>query len=203
MIEIPTHLKDFVTINTVSEDTIILKLVCNCGTSTFFVLENLLDEKEEESFKEYENRLRSWRNIENYIDPVTNVRYLVIRDFFGKIRDRIPVSDIRDTKRTHVLKVKCSKCGEEKVIFDNRYHGYGVAKFGESALNDETKFRFKSKQKDPVEVEIKIINDLTADECFEALEENDSYDISNAFTNIQIFTMRDGKRKEIFSEETS
>ena len=63
MVEIPIHLKDCTKIKNISKDTIILQVLCNCGSLTFYLLVNLLDVEEENIIKAYEKRLSSWRNI--------------------------------------------------------------------------------------------------------------------------------------------
>ena len=197
MIEIPNHLKDFVKIEKETESTVILKAICNCGSTTFFVLENLLDAKEESMIKEREKRLGSWKNIENYTDPVTNIRYLVTRNLFGKICNKIPVNEIRDIRRTRILKVKCVKCGKEKVLFDNRFHGYDAVSISRDELNLDSEFKFQSIQNRPTEVIVKITNDMTRD------EKNELSDIANAFTNIEVISNQNGRKKVIFAEETA
>lgn len=121
MIEIPMHLKDCTKIKKISEDTIHLQVLCKCGWKNFYLLENLLDFEEENIIKVYEKRLSRWRSMENYIDPITKIRYLATKNIFGKIYDKIPISEIYNMKRTYIVKVKCSKCGNEKIIYDSRH----------------------------------------------------------------------------------
>jgi|GEM_PF-2412015 hypothetical protein len=54
MVEIPMYLKDFTKINKISKDAVLLKVLCNCGCSTFYMLESLLDIEEENIIKEYD-----------------------------------------------------------------------------------------------------------------------------------------------------
>lgn len=54
MVEIPMYLKDLTKINKISKDAVLLKVLCNCGCSTFYMLESLLDIEEENIIKEYD-----------------------------------------------------------------------------------------------------------------------------------------------------
>ena len=203
MVEIPIHLKDCTKIKNISKDTIILQVLCNCGSLTFYLLVNLLDVEEENIIKAYEKRLSSWRNIENYIDPITKIRYLVTRNIFGKIYDKIPISQVHDIKRTHILKVKCSECGREKVIFDNRHHGYDAVVEENRLFSTDKEYQYGFMKKKSMEVEIKIRNDLTYDEYCIETEKNHSKEYSNAFSSIEIYGIIDGKKKKVFEEETA
>lgn len=54
-----------------------------------------------------------------------------------------------------------------------------------------------------MEVEIKIRNDLTYDEFCEESEENSIKEFSNAFSSIEIYGIKDGKKKKYFERETA
>ncbi len=203
MVDIPIYLKECTKIKKNSEDTITLQVLCNCGCSTFYLLENLLDVEEENSIRAYEKRLRSWGNIENYTDPITKVRYLVTRNVFGKIFDKIPISEIPDIKRTYIIKVECSECGKERIIYDSRHHGYNAIVTDKHFFGVNKEYQYKLMQKKAIEVEIKIRNDLTYDEYCEEVEEGFTKEFSNAFSSIEIYGIKDGKKKKFFEEETA
>lgn len=206
MIEIPIYLKECTEIKKKTDDSIVMKVLCNCGCSTFYLLENLLDVEEENIIKTYEKRFVSWKNIENYTDPITNIRYLVTRNRFGKIFDKIPISEISDIKRTHIIKVVCAKCSKEKVIYDNRHHGYNAIVTGNHFFSSNKEYQYRLIQvqgKTVMEVEIKIRNDLSYDEYYNEVEGNFINDFSNAFSNIEIYGIIKGKKKKIFEEETA
>ena len=203
MFDIPTHLKECTKIKKESKDIVLLQVLCNCGCSTFYLLENLLDIEEENSIKAYEKKLSSWGHIENYTDPITKSRYLVRRNIFGKISDKIPISELQDIKRTRIIKVECSECGTQRVIYDSRYHGYNALVTDKHFSSTNKTYRYKLLQKDPMEVEIKIRNDLTYDEYCEEVEGNEVNEFSNAFSCIEIYGIKDGKKKKFFDEETA
>lgn len=203
MLEVPMHLRDCTKIKKESEDTIFLQVMCSCGCSTFYLLENLLDVEEKNIITAYEKRLGSWRNIENYTDPITKIRYLVTRNILGKICDKIPISEIQDIKRTHIIRAKCNKCGKEKVIYDSRYHGYDAIVADEHFFSTSKEYQYGLMQKKPMEVEIKIRNDLTYDEFCEEVADKFSKEYPNAFSSIEVYVIMNGKKKKVFEEETS
>lgn len=203
MIDVPIYLKECTKIKKVQKDAIILQVLCNCGCSTFYLLENVLDIEEDNIIKAYEKRFSKWSYIENYTDPITQIRYLVARNTFGRIFDKIPVSEMQDIKRTYILKVECSECGSQSVIYDSRYHGYDAIVTKEQLSIVHKKYQYRLLQKKSMEVEIKIRNDLTYDEYCEEAEESSTEEFSNAFSSIEIYGIKDGKKKKYFESETA
>jgi hypothetical protein len=196
---VPAYLKSFVKVTKLTKSDAVLKVFCECGCTEFYLLENMLDAGEEQKIRAYEKRLRSWGRIENQIDPMTGKRYLVKKSFWGRISDKIPIDDLPSMKRTHILKVKCSRCASEKVIFDNRYHGYNAVTSDSPTPSEEVEYPFRNLQSTPTDIEIKITNDLT----YEELEGRYTMEeVSNAFTNISIYTIQNRKKK-VFEEETA
>lgn len=202
MVDIPMYLKECTKVKKSSKDAIMLQVVCDCGCSNFYLLENLLDAEEENRINECENRFHSWRNIENYTDPTTKTRYLVTRNVFGNIIDKIPISEIYDIKRICVIKVRCDKCGKEKTIYDSRCNGYNAIVADKHFSSNNKVFRYKLLQKEALEVEIKIRNNLTYDEFCEEVDERYTKEFSNAFSSIAIYGIKEGKKKKYFEEET-
>lgn len=196
------YLKECTIVKKSSKDIITLQVVCDCGCSNFYLLENILDAEEENRKKAYEKRFHSWRNIENYTDSITRIGYLVTRNVFGKISDRIPISEISNIERTHIIKVKCAKCGKEKTIYDSRCNGYNAIVADKRFSSNNKVYRYRLLQKEALEVEIKIRNDLTYDEFCEEVDERYTKEFSNAFSSIAICGIKEGKKKKYFEEET-
>ena len=202
MVDVPIYLKECTKIKKVQKDAIILQVLCDCGCSSLYLLENILDEEEDNIIKEHEKRFSKWSRIENYTDPITQIRYLVARNAFGRIFDKIPTSEIQDIRRTQIIKVECSECGRQLVIYDSRYHGYDAIVTKNQISTGCKKYQYRLLQKKSMEVEIKIRNDLTYDEFCEESEENSIKEFSNAFSSIEIYGILDGKKKKYFERET-
>lgn len=203
MIYVPTYLKECTKIKKVQKDAIILQVLCNCGCSKFYLLENVLDIEEDNIIKAYENRFSKWSRIENYTDPITRIRYLVARNTFGRIFDKIPVSEIWDIERTYILKVECGECGSQSVIYDSRYYGYDAIVTKKQLSTESKEYQYRLLQKKSMEVEIKIRNDLTYDEYCEETQESSTEEFPNAFSSIEIYGIKDGKKKKYFESETA
>lgn len=203
MVDVPIYLKECTKIKKVQEDAIILQVLCDCGCSAFYLLENVLDIEEDNIIKAYEKRFSKWSHIENYTDPITQIRYLVVRNTFGRIIDKIPISEIQAIKRTYIIKVECSECGRQNVIYDSRYHGYDASATKEQLSIECKEYQYRLLQKKSMEVEIKIRNDLTYDEYCEEVEESSTKEYSNAFSSIEIYGIKDGKKKKYFERETA
>ena len=52
-------------------------------------------------------------------------------------------------------------------------------------------------------MEIRIRKDLTYNEYCEEVNENSVEEFSNAFSSIEIYAVKDGKKKKCFEEETA
>ena len=206
MVDIPIHLKECTRIKRESKDSITLQVLCNCNCSTFYLLENILDEEENNIVK----RFSKWTRVGNYIDPTTKIRYLVARNAFGKIFDKIPVNEIQNIPsiiRTYIIKVECSECGKQRIIFDNRYHGYDAIVMKEQFPIVHKEYQYRLMQKEAMKVEIKIRNESTYDEYAEDIKEipkePTKEEFSNAFSNIEIYGIKNGKKKKYFEAETA
>lgn len=203
MVDVPLYLKECTKTKNCTKDAIILQVLCNCGCSAFYLLENILDIEEDNMIKAYEKRFSKWGHIEKYTDPITQISYLVAKNTFGKIIDKIPVSEIQDIKRTHIIKVECSKCGKQIILYDNRYHGYDAIVTKDQISIVHKEYQYRLIQKKPMEVEIKIRNDLSYGEYCKTIDETSTKEFSNAFSSIEIYGIKDSKKKKYFEEETS
>lgn len=203
MVDVPIYLKECTKIKKVQKDAIILQVLCDCGCSSLYLLENILDEEEANIIKAHEKRFSKWSRIENYTDPITQIRYLVARNAFGRIFAKIPTNEIQDIRRTQIIKVECGECGRQLVIYDSRYHGYDAIVTKNQFSTGCKKYQYRLLQKKSMEVEIKIRNDLTYDEFCEESEENSIKEFSNAFSSIEIYGIKDGKKKKYFERETA
>ena len=68
---------------------------------------------------------------------------------------------------------------------------------------ERKEYQYKLIRKEPTEVEIRIRNDLTYNEYCEEVNENSVEEFSNAFSSIEIYAVKDGKKKKCFEEETA
>lgn len=203
MILIPSHLKDFVKVDKTTKDSLYLKVLCSCGCSEFSLLINEIGDAEEKFIHSAEKRICSWGQIQNYTDPKTQIRYFVNRNFLGRIVDKIRVEDLKTMKRIHILKSKCHNCEKEFILFDNRKYGYDAILNGHQENNEDRIFNFYELQKSVCQIKIKIINDLSYSEFIEEKVNGTLEEFSNAYTNIEIFSCIEHKKKKVFEEETA
>ena len=104
-----------------------------------------------------------------------------------------------------IIKIRCNECGAERVIFDERYHGYNAVTSEDDSGAVEYQDSFVLICDDAVAVQMKVENDASLDE----FNENTGLDFSeeqysNAFSWITIYKLNDkGKATEIFEVETA
>ena len=103
-----------------------------------------------------------------------------------------------------MIKVICSKCQKEIVLFDNRYYGYD----GMTSDNEEKRkyiLHYKQRGKEPHSIEVAIENEPSLEDFNMVIGESVTYDFySNSFSWIGIYIIdENGKKKKLYAFETS
>lgn len=193
---IPKYLEEISENIKISRNIEVVKLKCKCGCNHFVVYEFCSQDNVtiNPSFNE--------------IIRENGKRFLIKRNFLGKIVKKIDCDCVFKKKQRRIIKVKCEKCGLEYVIFDNYIHGYDAfaMKKEYSKLNDKKTFDFKKVYNQSLEVYVMISQNLSYDEFKDELENrNIDYDsYLSAFENINIYGINlKSKKIKICSEETA
>lgn len=191
---IPKHLEEISEIIETSENNEVLKIKCKCSHTHFIVYE----------FCESDNA-----NVKpgfNELIRENDKLYLVKRNFFGKIVDKIECGNMFEKKQRRIIKVKCEKCGLEYILFDNYKHGYDAVIIQQEscASKNEITFDFKKVYSQPIEVFVKIYQDISYDQFKDEFKNTNYSSYMNSFSNIDIYGMNSKSRKiKICSEETA
>ena len=191
---IPKYLKRISMIIETSKNIEVVKIKCECNYSYFWVYE----------FCEQDNI-----NIKTEFSEIireNNKLYLIKRNFFGKIVKKIEYENIFGKKQRRIIKVKCENCGLEYILFDNYKHGYDavVTKQISYFLKEETNLNFKKVYSQPIEVFVKIHQDISFDQFKNEFENTDYSNYLNSFSSIDIYGINSKSRKiKICSEETA
>ena len=191
---IPKHLEEISEIIETSENSEVAKIKCKCSHIRFIVY----------AFCESDNA-----NVKpgfNEIIRENDKLYLVKRNFFGKIVEKIECGNMFEKKQRRIIKAKCEKCGLEYILFDNYKHGYDavITQQESCALKDEIIFDFKKVYSQPIEVFVKVYQDITYDQFKDEFENIDYSSYLNSFGNIDIYGLNSKSRKiKIYSEETA
>lgn len=210
MIPIPAYLRNNAVNSKQTRTNIQFDFVCNCGNEEFFIFQNHLTEEEQVIVAEYEKALSkafkgSWTyTMETDEEGVMHYwRLYTPLEMYGPKKEvfppeKPPFADV------NVIKVQCAHCGKEYVLFDSRHHGYDAVTVDNSDISAYVPF-FKQKNRSPVRVVIKVINDSSLEEFIENTGEDCNEDFySNAFGAISIYTVNcDGKKRKIFDAETA
>ena len=191
---IPKHLEEISEIIETSKNSEVAKIKCKCSHINFIVYE----------FCESDNA-----NVKpgfNEIIRENDKLYLVKRNFFGKIVDKIECGNMFEKKQRRIIKVKCEKCGLDYILFDNYKHGYDAVIIQQEscAFKNEITFDFKKVYSQTIEVFVKIYQDISYDQFKDEFENTDYSSYLNSFSNIDIYGMNSKSRKiKICSEETA
>lgn len=121
--------------------------------------------------------------------------------FFGIRVGKLYDKDIPEINTRRIVKATCSQCGKEHIIFDSQYHGYDALAEYETRPVPEFNPQY-SYSKGETEALIEVRSDLPYDEfCEDFGDDVEKY--SNAFDDIEIYTLTDGKKRRFFSQETA
>ena len=170
-----------------------MKIRCRCCSSHFIV-----------------NAYYEPRNINvghnfNEIMRENDKLYMVRRNFFGKIVEKIECGNIFEKKQRKIIKVICEKCGAEYTIFDNYIHGYDAIASQEIKPLDETELKkYEKKKYESLEVYVDIYQDISYEEFKEEFADMNYDKYLNSFSNIDIYGINFKNRKiAILAEETA
>ncbi|MCM1260420.1 MAG: hypothetical protein NC182_05755 [Prevotella sp.] len=152
----------------------------------------------------YNERETENRKFDKEIDKERIVRYFKLN--YGEFPlDQKEINQINPIDYTTIIKVKCSKCGKEHLLFDNRIHGCDSADFD---LNKRVNYEFIEKVFNKnigksYKVEILIKNYWDFDDVEsngnEGLTEDD-YSILFGYISIKAIN-EDNKKIKVYSEE--
>ena len=190
---IPKYLKEISEIIKTSKNFEITKIKCKCGYNHFFVYEfcESTNANDKLGFGELVRE--------------NDKLYWVKRNFFGKIVKKIECDNTIGKKQRRIIKAKCEKCGMEYTLFDNFKHGYDAVIQQDSCISEnETPFDFRKVYSQPIEVFVKIYQDISFDQFKEEFKNIDYSNYLNSFSSIDIYGINSKSKKiKICSEETA
>lgn len=204
MVPIPVYLEKYAAEKRQKNNKISFRLKCTCGCETFFIPKKIYTKEEKEFIKEYEGKIPNigWHTLCGETDVNGNECWYIKKFFIFKKYLEFPKPPIfLDIK---VIKVICSQCQKEIVVFDNRCHGYD----GMTTDNiKKTKYipHFEECNNMIYNIYVTIKNDTSLEEFNDNLGDECSYEFySNAFSRIIIFGVdENGKKKILCDEETA
>lgn len=197
----PLYLSKYLINQIEKKDVLILRIGCECGCSSFRFLENFEDKETEHKEKKLMSMFA--KTNERYIDPDTKAKYFVKRNIFGKIKIKIPESELDNFGSARIVKAVCTSCKREIILFDSRYHGYDAVVGNKQNLDKNRQYQYREMANQIMQLEIELLQDIPYDEFLDefGLELAENY--SNAFSYITIYGLDEkGRRHRLFEEET-
>ncbi|MBR5119527.1 MAG: hypothetical protein IKV02_00885 [Clostridia bacterium] len=210
-VPIPNYLKHMAVFDKCKSNWTYFSIECTCGCNRFEIYENHPTKEENALLKPY---YEAWDEIHANkprkitVDENGNKHYWRLFEPLKGLdgaHEEIIVPERPFFSGITVIKVKCTECGKEHVVFDNRLHGYDGMAGEETKETLEYEPHFKRKCKDIVSLYIKIEND----ESFEEFQENTDLGFSeeqysDAFSWITIYKVNEfGKKAKIFDWESA
>lgn len=211
MIPVPDYLSPYAQIVKTSKTWSSFTFSCICGCHSFIPFVNYYTLEEETAMKPYYDALNycftgAWASTCTKDDDGTLHRWKLFTPAgLDGPKEEVFIPDKPFFANIMAVKIKCTHCGEDHLIFDSRYHGYDgmTGTHTEEVLNYQPHFRAKCRS--AVGIEIKVENDPS----LESFEENTGIrftemQYSNAFSFIKIYAVNpDGKKRMIFECETA
>lgn len=177
-------------------------LKCICGCDKFLLLKNKTTQEEVDKQVKFGELLKKY-NGSCYSDNDGNIVLTTI-GFLGlfKRKYKLPKSEI--PRCIEIIKAKCSSCNEEYVIFDNKKYGYdGVV---EPEIYDCARYDYEliESTPKPSHISFKVTYNLNFSEFLEnAGDDFTCEQYSNAFSDLNIYKVSDGKKTRIYYYETA
>ena len=189
MISVPAYIEPFADNVKINKDMVSFSLKCKCGCESLRLARNNYTDEESREIEKC-NRINEkkvgWHSIHGGIDEMGKTyHYIKVLGVFKKYFEWEPEPLCAGIK---VVKAICTSCENEIIVFDNRSHGYDSADTSKEAY--EYIPHFDGTWEEECGVTVKI-------------EQNEESDDSNMFSNITIYTERNGKKKEFFDMETA
>ena len=211
MIPVPAYLRAHAQSVKYTKSWTSFTFACTCGCHSFAPFVNYYTSEEETALKPYYDALHNslsgcWGSTCTKDDDGTLHHWkLFSHAGLNGPKEEVFIPEHPFYAGITAIKIKCTLCGEEHLIFDNRYHGYDgmTSTHTEEALNYQPQFRPKCRS--AVGIEIKVENDPSLDK----FEENAGLRLtetqySNAFSWIKIYAVNpNGKKRVIFEYETA
>lgn len=185
------------------DTTTTLNLKCSCNCPNFLLYKNKESNTEQIKRLKWEQLLQEY-NGGGYSDSEGNL-FLTKKKIFCIKPKGIKINKHDIPKYLIILKAKCSSCGKEYIIFDNCKNGYDAISHNtitdDSNKNQKT-VEYKSLNKKPTHIKIKITNDMTYSNFLEEFPGATLEKYLNAFSNISVYLLKNNKFILVFSKET-
>ena len=203
---IPMYLKHLAYEANEKKNSVSFKIKCDCGCNEFDFYKKILSTEDEENKKRYEELLKKYKGMA-YSDKEGNF-WFCSKSFLGIGKKKIKLTrkefeELISYERK-VFKAKCINCGQEYILFDSQLNGYdAVVDLVEKNDAISTELFFKRFEKDSMICEITIRNTVGYEEFMQEFKGKGSFELyTNAFADIKIAVIKDGKKKTIFTAET-
>jgi len=133
LMKIPEYIRDYTGYTSAYKTSTTAYIRCRCSCETFEVYKNALNDKEKKIKKLYDaavkEELGSWRSVYAESDEASIVHWYKRKFLFGK-KEVFPPEE-PDFLKIELYKAKCTECGKEILLFDNRFIGQNALKKGE------------------------------------------------------------------------
>ena len=218
---VPSYLASIADQVTEKKGVTAFHLKCLCGHGKFLLaksenIENIKNNPFDNYWKSFKLPIFSLcktvdENGEEYVYGTT---------FFGNKKGKFYTKDMPVINDRRVIKAKCCHCGKEFTVFDSKCNGYDAladeADMAEAAQNAPEIYAAQAAREahmaeieqefiwteDPAEVSVEVCEALPYDDFREDFED-DMEKYSNAFGDIDICTIINGKKKRYYNEETA
>lgn len=201
---LPNHLLSVAENVKEMKDAVEADLKCSCGCDLFHLYKNVENQEERIKRENWEQLLRHY-NGGGYSDKNGNL-YLTTKGFLGLNKKKIKIEKESIPEYHSIIKAQCHNCNKEYIIFDSSIHGYdALAESKTLTPNNNVVFELlcDSLQDGSADkTKIKIENNLDYNDLLKEYENLSPEQFANAFSCINIYALRDGKYKCVFTQHT-
>lgn len=209
-VPIPKYIEKYATSIKRRKQCVEFDLQCPCGCDVFEVYKNhvIKTEEQKKAMNDFEAFVKrcGLRSFEISLPDENGLRYAYRKNIFGRIKDRVLFPQVIESCK---IKVKCTHCSDEFIVFDDEKNGYDAISMPVSTLppvNSVFKQKKCRNSESKFQLHVAIQNEDSLEKFIEMYEEPATEEFyANAFSWIHIsgvLTDRPQKNVEILDLET-
>lgn len=147
---IPSYLSDVAQEIKSKDDWTKMIIKCPCGCDDFLLYKKHRSKQENDKIKELDKQFNKLVGRNWHSEYENGTKYVVGKKFFGLFKVKVEAEEYNAILLPYknYVSVKCVSCGNEYVLFDERFHGYDAVISEEQDSNEvETCYKANNSQK--------------------------------------------------------
>lgn len=189
---IPSYLNAVAIVMNDDKNCTKMSTMCICGCKNFKLFMKTKTEEEIQRDKAFDKLFKEFGKRAEVQSDSSGNTFIVQKNFWGKVVKRVLLCNEQEQIFWNYISIQCASCGNEYVLFDERFHGYDACVSPCQKSSDVDSITYPDQT-----TRIEIMVDYSGD-----IDEDDSIkDKTLAFDRIKICAVSDRKKLTIIDWE--